>query len=749
MTRDITEGRSTRAIAVDLGIGTSTIWQNSGNSYDFAIAGIPFLAAINDQRPYERATAQFRKQQFDSQRDPGEQSLSNWWLRSQSSFHTGEGVLFYDPLANPYATTLASNSYRIKESRNCDIWTPGQVSLLYQSTQKHIATQQINATNGRVGQYMRSVRYNSDTNAILFLDGYDIDRIHEDGTVDHWHEAGVGQDKVYALTDDGQYAYWVTNDASTGKFELNRKDISAASTSSATPIIVKPGLVVGSAVIEYVKQRLVIAVNNFVYEVATTATTLPTTPVYTHPNTSYIFTSITESGPAIYVSGRLGIQSSIFKFTLDNTGAMPVLAAATTAAEMPIGEVIHKIFYYLGYMCIGTSRGVRVASIAADGSLTYGPIIFESVHGCYDFAARDNYVWCATGVGVDVNTGTDPGVIRIDLGTEIETLRFAYANDVNYVTSTENITTSCAFIGNTNKLAYATSALVKDGTITNKALTANVATLTTSGAHNITTGDIVWIEGVGTPFDSGSPYIGETVLSVPTTTTFTYSRTTSDVTSTTVTSTSALVKTVGDVYFEDDSVLAVNGYIQTGFIRYNTLEPKHFERLTARGTFTQGSMSLQTVGLDNTAYDIVSYDASIGSPEVRILQPTGAQDAIGLRFRLYRDDVVNTAGPTFKGYQLKALPATPRNRLITIPLMNFDSETDKYNMTIGYEGRAFERLAALEAAEATGDVVTWQDFRTNEIHQCLIEEVKFTDITPPDKKLTGFGGVILLTIRTV
>ena len=102
--RDITEGRATRAIAVDIGVGTGTIWQNTGIAYDCAIAGLPFFMGINDQRPYERGTAPFRKQQFDSQRDPGEQSLTGWWLRSQSSFHAGEGIDFYDPLANPYTS---------------------------------------------------------------------------------------------------------------------------------------------------------------------------------------------------------------------------------------------------------------------------------------------------------------------------------------------------------------------------------------------------------------------------------------------------------------------------------------------------------------------------------------------------------------------------------------------------------------------------------------------------------------------
>ena len=184
--RDITEGRSTRAIAVDLGVGTGTIWQNTGIQYDFAIAGIPFLAAINDTRPYERATAPFRKQQFDSQRDPGEQSLTGWWLRSQSSFHAGEGITFYDPLANPYSTTIASNSYRIADAYGVDIWEPGQVSLLRSVTQLHDVTAGLH-TNLRSSQTMRTARYlNGSTyvDAVILHDAYDIDRIHVDGTAE-------------------------------------------------------------------------------------------------------------------------------------------------------------------------------------------------------------------------------------------------------------------------------------------------------------------------------------------------------------------------------------------------------------------------------------------------------------------------------------------------------------------------------------------------------------------------------------
>jgi hypothetical protein len=74
-------------------------------------------------------------------------------------------------------------------------------------------------------------------------------------------------------------------------------------------------------------------------------------------------------------------------------------------------------------------------------------------------------------------------------------------------------------------------------TITNKALTGNVATLTTGATHGITVGAKAVITGVGAPFD-GTYYVTE----VPTTTTFRYAKTTANVTS-------AAVSPAGSVVF--------------------------------------------------------------------------------------------------------------------------------------------------------------------------------------------------------
>ncbi len=80
-------------------------------------------------------------------------------------------------------------------------------------------------------------------------------------------------------------------------------------------MISENGITVTNAVLEFTKERIVACINDKVYEIATTATTLPTA-AYTHLTDDFTYTSITSSGSAIYVTGYSGIQSTIQKFTL-------------------------------------------------------------------------------------------------------------------------------------------------------------------------------------------------------------------------------------------------------------------------------------------------------------------------------------------------------------------------------------------------------------------------------------------------
>ncbi len=732
--RDITEGRATRAIAVDVGVvATDSIWQNTDIAYDVAIGGMPFIYAIADERPYIRQTAPYRKEQFDNQTEPGEQSLTGWWIRSQSSFHDGTGITFYDP-----ALIAGEGTYQFKDSRGVNVWNQGQVTLLRNSTAAHYTTGAIKAS-GKPFQIARSIQWNS-TNGILLHDEYDVDKISDDGTVTHFVDYVSGTDyPVYAICDDGVNAYWVTNVLNTGtpRLRVYSKPLTGTSATTATLMISDNSITVSEGTMEYVKDRIVMAINNKIYEFAPTASSLPTA-VYTHADSDIVFTDITASGTAIYVAGFSGVQSMIFKFVLStSTGSMPSLTSAITAAEMPIGEKIYSIRYYLGYILIGTSEGIRVATVDDAGSITYGPLMVETSQPCYDFAFRDRFAWCATGVDGEA------GVIRIDLGNDLGGLRFAYANDVwtdNGITGYN--TTTCAFLGDTNRLAFVTTAVTR-GTVTNKALTSNVATLTTASTHGLTTGDTIWVEGVDSTFN------GEYTVTSANTNTVTYAKTAGNVVSTAVTAATAIINEVGTINLESSSTLLTDGYITTGFIRYNTLEPKNFKRLIGRGDFSYGSMTLETVDANDTEYDVVTYDATVAPIEVTTSQPTGAQEYIGYKFILTRDATDTTQGPIFKGYQAKATIATPRQRVIRFPVFCYDIETDKYNVMLGYEGRAKDRIAQIENIEQDGDVVTWQDLQTGESRQVVIEQITFTRQTPPDRGFSGYGGILDIILRTV
>jgi len=632
-------------------------YSGSTVAYDIAIGGQPFFLETSDDSPYRRVTAQYRKQQLDTTREPGEQTLTGWWIRSQSTFHLGQGITFFEPAQDE------SLRFQYKYSKGCNIWTKGQVTLLRNNTSTNTTTGTI-ATNLRPVQYARSIRWSS-INGILLHDDYTIRKISVGGTATAFQTNVSGTDApIFSVCDDGVNAYWITNSApSSGDLKVYKKLLTDSSSTSPTLMFTGTGITVTNAVIEFTKERLVAAINNKIYEFATTATSLPTA-VYTHPNTNIVYTSITSSGAAIYVSAYSGIQSNILKFTLENTGAMPTLSSAITAAELPVGERVFRIAYYLGYMAIGTSKGLRVADVNdTNGSLAYGPLLFESEQTVYDVAFRDRYLWCTT------NVDGNPGITRVDLGQQVgANLVFAYAWDLYKPDITGHLTTACAFNGNTDQLTFVS----------------NYAS-----------------------------------------------------------------STAGGVYIEAESTLVESAFLRTGFIRYNTLENKIFKTLTPRFDTTNGGITIFSIQANGAETNIGAYPQGSTLTQIGIPYPATPQQYLGFEFQFTRDENDSTLGPKFTGYQVNTLPSIPRQRLIQYPAMCYDFEMDKFNNQAGYDGAAYNRQQVLERIEDVGDTVLVQDFRTGESYLGLIEEQDFINRTPTDKRYSGYGGVLLITIRKV
>jgi hypothetical protein len=691
----------------------ATNYSATGEAYDVAIAGLPFFIGATDESPYRRVTAQYRKQQIDQTREPGEQTLTGWWVRSQSSFHLGAGIKYFEPAQEE------SLRFQYTESKGIDIWTRGQATLLNDTASFYSGAAEA-----------QLIGINDGTNDCIYVtDGTALKKITTGGTATTITQVGTAS-TIYSLTTDGSNYYFINGTT------IHKGSVGAT---PADSIIYATSA--SRATIRYVKQRLIAAVGNVLYELdaaktysatitnaavasgtvtlttsvahglvagdtvtvidlpapftaynvsatvtaagsattfsyvvgsatvssaATTGkfieTTMPSA-LYRHPNPNWVWSSIAEGPQAIYVSGYdpNGTSSSVFKISLDaavpNTLGFPTLSTPTVIIDLPSGERINEFDVYLGaYAVLATSAGFRIGVADGNGDVQYGPLLFTGTP-CNSVAFKDSYAYIATKVDGEA------GLVRCDLSTTVlaSSLYFPWAWDL-VATGTSATANQVAFFGNSDRLAF-------------------------------TTGNNTWAE-----------------------------------------STTSLVPT---------------GYLRTGYIRYSTLETKIFKLLQARIETANGGLTIDSIDANNTYYRIGTFAQESTVPEINVNYPRQAQEYLGFEFTLSRSSTDVSKGPLFTGYQLKSLPAVPRQRLIQYPLMCFDHESDHFGVESGYEGSAYERMSQLEQIENVGDTLRVEDFRTGESYIGIIEEMDFRNSTPSDKRFSGYGGLLLVTIRTV
>ena len=618
----------------------ATSYSSTSEAYDVAFAGLPFFLAASDDTPYRRVTAQYRKQQIDQTREAGEQTLTGWWLRSQSSFHLGAGIKYFEPAQDE------SLRFQFTESKGVDVFTNGQVTLLNDTASFY---------SGSDPAQLIGLNDGTD-DCIIFTDGTAIKKqASSAGSPTTITQAGTPS-TIFSLTTDGSNYYFINGTrvhrGSVGAVPADAEIYTAASTTRAT--------------IRFVKQRLILAKENVLYELdanATASAVLPTA-LYTHPNPNWVWSSISEGPQAIYVAGYdpNGTSSSVFKITLDlanaNALGFPELNVPSVVIDLPDGESINDFDVYLGlYAVLATSAGFRVGIVDNTGDIQYGPLLFKDAP-CKGIAFKDNFAFISTLIEGEA------GLIRTDLSTTVvsNSLNFPWAWDL-IAAGTGTSATDVAFFGNSDRLVFSTVS------------------------------DDIWAE-----------------------------------------STTSLVE---------------SGYIQTGYIRYNTLEPKIFKLLFPRFISTNGSLSLQSIDSAGNTYNIGTYAQGATITESGIPYPASAQEYLGFKFTFNRSSTNILLGPTFNGYQIKSLVATPRQRLIQYPVFCYDHESDKFGVEVGYEGFAFSRMQQIETVENLGDTIVVQDFRTGESYIGLIEEMDFINRTPTDKRFSGFGGTLLITIRSV
>jgi len=195
-----------------------------------------------------------------------------------------------------------------------------------------------------------------------------------------------------------------------------------------------------------------------------------------------------------------------------------------------------------------------------------------------------------------------------------------------------------AFIG---EYASSVSAITK--TVTNKALTSNIATLTTSANHTYLAGDVVVVTGVDATFNGTY-----NILAVPTATTFTYAKTNANVTSAVATGTaevSARRKFAGLARDASDGVI------------------KAFKDATTKPTSTIDFAEAGLAYADIRVGALTASSLTVGDVSATEI---GYLDGVTSAIQTQLNAKANLAGPTFTG--TVTLPSTVVSGSATITL---------------------------------------------------------------------------------
>ncbi len=370
--------------------------------YPVAVAGHPYLVEENGRNSdrFRRRSIEFLRPQADQRDSPGQHSINpdDLWRRTKESWHRGAGQDHLD--------REDSDPYRFRSSKGIDPWTRWQITSLPDTDQKRASTNTnlLLAVAGDV------------TPTLFVVDGTQV-RETTDVTVDSpaWSNVSYFPStppNAVAITSDGWHIY--TANGTGGIWRL-------VAGGSVPPIQLQQyNARPVNGILAYVKGRLIASNDNVLVNITGTASE---TIVLTHPNIGFRWVGAAVGPAFIYAAGYSGDKSLIYKTAVKADGT--ALETAVVAGELPDGEVVRSIHGYLGFMCIGTDKGMRFASVDEGGNLTIGALV-ETNSAVLCFEPQGRFVW----FGWTNFDSTSTGLGRLDLTAFTDSLTPAYASDL-------------------------------------------------------------------------------------------------------------------------------------------------------------------------------------------------------------------------------------------------------------------------------------------------------------------------------
>lgn len=786
-----------------LSLASQAIYSRLGREVDVAVGGIPFMLATSSEVPQSIETIAVRKDQLDSEKDPGEQSLSGWWRRSQSSFHQGAGFLYEPTTDDPHEGFW--------DSENVEVFNKGDLTLLPAVVSRGDVSVQWNRlrsyrASGTRTNYCTNPSFETNTTGWTASTGVSaITRVAGSSGSGSWvlqltangTTASLVEAPISTLTTGATASMsirvWVPSGAPPLKIVSNfaAGPISAATGAWTTisltaPFTFGPQLQIQSdtpatAGTNYLVDACLIEEGAVVgsyfdgnsVDGAWTGTTNNSVSTLTIGNGErkwsgcatvlgrfYWDNAAANHAPAgKTIADGLVSGANFYDVATDGTLYQGLLSSPGTATSWPCGAAASRLGWGKHRLWVIGGRRLWQPNLSLASGSAQSPVFTHPNQGWTYTCMAEGPAAMFFG-GHDGQSSTIQAV-TLDTGGGLPTLSGAAISaalpDGELVQELAVVAGQFIGIGTTagfrvglmdgSAITYGPLIIEPDGVRGTTALVSEgrfflVAFETGDGLSQvykvdtsveISTGVYAYAKDMRC---SSASVVGDdankgTIVSLA------------------VLDSGLTAATSPGRWEEVAGQLCRSGWIQTSRIRYRTTEPKSFKYLSMDLEPVVGTISVDAIleggstlplGTINQQGQVFQESLGIESEPMRYLS---------LRFNFARQTA--STGPTMHSYLLRATPAAAPQRLITLPLLCYDSEQAKSGQRYGKDGYANDRLIALQQLEDEARTLVYQDFTTGTDTgiNVSIESMKFVQMTPRNSDTGNMGGILYLQLRTV
>ena len=403
--------------------------------FPIAINGRPYLVDEKSGQ-FSRGFEPRVRDSVDQSTSPGEAAINpqGLWRRGETSWHYGAG--------QKYADTAEAQDYRFFSSKGVNPWTKGQLTLLNKTK---VSLSSAATTAHSVVQDGR-VYFSLGADVKFTTDPYASSPTWTDCTGE---PGGI----CAAMATDGNDIYLAFPSDGVRKIDTS----AAPGTISGTRFVTGTN---SYYMLGFAKGYMFAAHDQNLRQIAGAGSSTDRILI---DDPDFRWVGVATGQNAVYAAGYAGKKSLIYKITIKADGT---LDSGVVALELPTGEVVTAISGYLGFILIGTDKGVRFASTDSNSNLVAGQIIPTS--GAVNKFTSEGRFSYFTWTNYD---GVSGGLGRLDLGTFTSANTPAFATDLMYnSTATVNglVTFNdkrCFWISGVGIIAEDSANLVESGEI--------------------------------------------------------------------------------------------------------------------------------------------------------------------------------------------------------------------------------------------------------------------------------------------